>query len=43
MKQKIMQWVMNAKWWHFWNPGSRYGGGFITGLITGVIVMLILK
>ncbi len=35
--------IDNAKWWHFWNPGSRYGGGIILGIIVGIIFMLILK
>lgn len=41
MKEKVLEWVKTAKWWHFWNPGSRYGGGVIMGFIVGVFLMLI--
>ena len=33
MNEKFTMWMQTAKWWHFWNPGSSFGGGCITGLI----------
>lgn len=41
MFDKFIVWIDNAKWWHFWNPGSDYKGGIILGFIAGVILMLI--
>ena len=36
--RKFLVWFDNAKWYHFWNPGS----GFFGGLIPGMAIMLFL-
>ena len=39
MNKKIKDWMLNAKWYHFWNPGSGFVGGCITGLIIVVTIV----
>ena len=36
----FLDWIDNAKWWHFWNPGSGVKGGIFCGLIAFVILSI---
>ena len=38
---KFFNWTNNAKWWHFWNPGTGFSGGIICGVIAFILFYII--
>lgn len=36
----FLNWIDNAKWWHFWNPGSGLKGGLFCGFIAFILLSI---
>ena len=42
MKKKILEWMSkDAEWYEFWLPDSGIVGGFIFGVIIGMVMLLV--